>query len=110
MWRVYGWMKNDLEFREKVDEMMKEKRETKAAEFMERIHKTNMDSMASNNPRMVQAASTHVRVEAEALGLIGGKGQGTVTINNQVISVPGLLDLVKKADVWEEQKRKAKSA
>jgi hypothetical protein len=59
---------------------------------------------------LIQATSSHVRVVAEAVGLIGQKAGGNVTINNQVVAVPGLADLMKEADVWERRKAKVVDA
>jgi molybdenum-dependent DNA-binding transcriptional regulator ModE len=107
---IYAWMKGDEKFQGEVELAMKVRREEIGGTLIGKLNEIVLSAIESRDPRLIQATSSHVRVVAEAVGLIGQKAGGGVTINNQVVAVPGLADLMKEADVWERRKAKVVDA
>lgn len=102
---VYRWMSEDIEFRGAVERVLQARKEGYAGALVDRMQAAVMEALESGDPERIRATSSHVRVLAESLGLTGqNRLTPNVVINNQMLSVPGLADLVKSADRWEQEK------
>ena len=113
---VQRLMRSHPELREVTEAIVNDSRSARGEEFIAKVRAVCEKAFVSDDPKLVQAVSSHVRVVAEADGQIGqGRGGATVNVQQNVAIVgDNLIALMRKADEWEarngtvEVKRDAK--